>query len=170
LDLDQVDVGKALIAAACWHDKGKDRPAWQRYARNEAGTMPLAKSPRYRHPNVLNGYRHEFGSLLDGMRADLSKLPDRDLMLHLIAAHHGWARPHFEPRSFDSSSLTSDNDQAFSEVVQRFGQLQHKYGRWGLAWLESLVRCADIAASQQAAGKQQAVFHSPEPVSDEVRP
>jgi CRISPR-associated endonuclease/helicase Cas3 len=162
-------LGQALIAAARWHDKGKDRPVWQRYARNEAGTTPLAKSPRYLHPRALGGYRHEFGSLLDAMRdPDLSKSPHRDLALHLIAAHHGWARPHFEPRSFDSSRPTFENDQAFSEVVRRFGQLQHKYGRWGLAWLESLVRCADIAASQQVAGKQQAVFDSPEPVSDEV--
>jgi CRISPR-associated endonuclease/helicase Cas3 len=143
---------QGLIAAARWHDKGKDRPVWQRYARNGAGTTPLAKSPRYLHPRALGGYRHEFGSLLDAMKAgDLSELPDRDLVLHLIAAHHGWARPHFEPRSFDSSRRTSDNDRAFSEVVRRFGQLQHKYGRWGLAWLESLVRCADIAASQHVA-------------------
>jgi CRISPR-associated endonuclease/helicase Cas3 len=82
---------------------------------------------------------------------DLSKSPHGDLALHLIAAHHGWARPHFELRSFDTSRSTSHNDQAFSEVVRRFGKLQHKYGRWGLAWLESLVRCADIAASQQVA-------------------
>jgi CRISPR-associated endonuclease/helicase Cas3 len=143
---------QALIAAARWHDKGKDRPVWQRYARNEAGTTPLAKSPRYLHPRALGGYRHEFGSLLDAMRdPDLSKSPHRDLALHLIAAHHGWARPHFEPRSFDSSRPTFENDQAFSEVVRRFGKLQHKYGRWGLAWLESLVRCADIAASQHVA-------------------
>jgi CRISPR-associated endonuclease/helicase Cas3 len=160
---------QALIAAARWHDKGKDRPVWQRYARNGAATTPLAKSPRYLHPRALGGYRHEFGSLLDAMRdPDLSKSPHRDLALHLIAAHHGWARPHFEPRSFDSSRPTFENDQAFSEVVRGFGQLQHKYGRWGLAWLESLVRCADIAASQQVAREPQTVFDSPEPVSDEV--
>jgi CRISPR-associated endonuclease/helicase Cas3 len=152
---------QALIAAARWHDKGKDRPVWQRYARNDAGATPLAKSPRYLHPRVLGKYRHEFGSLLDAMSdADLSKLSDPDLVLHLIAAHHGWARPHFEPECFDRLRTTSENEEAFSEVVRRFGQLQHKYGRWGLAWLESLVRCADIAASQQAAGKQQATCSS----------
>jgi CRISPR-associated endonuclease/helicase Cas3 len=101
---------------------------------------------------VLGGYRHEFGSLLDAMRdEDVSKLLDRELVFHLIAAHHGWARPHFEPRAFDSSRRTADNDQVFAEVARRFGRLQRKYGRWGLAWLESLVRCADIAASRQAA-------------------
>jgi CRISPR-associated endonuclease/helicase Cas3 len=90
----------------------------------------------------------------------LLKLPDRELVLHLIAAHHGWARPHFEPRAFDSSRRTADNDQAFAEVARRFGQLQHKFGRWGLAWLESLVRCADIAASQEATAVARATLNS----------
>jgi CRISPR-associated endonuclease/helicase Cas3 len=145
-------IREALIEAARRHDKGKDRPVWQRYAGNTSGKEPLAKSRRYRHPRELGGYRHEFGSLLDAMNDDeLKNSPDRDLVLHLIAAHHGWARPHFEPRAFDSSSRTADNDLAFEEVVRRFGQLQRKYGRWCLAWLESLLRCADMAASQQAA-------------------
>jgi len=164
-------IRQALIAAAGWHDKGKDRPVWQRYARNEVGTTPLAKSPRYLHPRALGGYRHEFGSLLDAMRdEDLSKLSDRDLVLHLIAAHHGWARPHFDSRSFDSTRPTSENDQAFSEAVQRFGQLQHKYGRWGLAWLESLVRCADLAASQQIARPEHPGFEALKPAPHEVKP
>jgi CRISPR-associated endonuclease/helicase Cas3 len=147
----------ALVEGARWHDKGKDRPVWQRYARNAGGGEVLAKATRYLHPRALGGYRHEFGSLLDAMNdADLRQLPDRELVLHLIAAHHGWARPHFEPRSFDSSYRSAANTQAFSDVVRRFGQLQHSYGRWGLAWLESLVRCADIAASQEAIGSKNA--------------
>jgi CRISPR-associated endonuclease/helicase Cas3 len=154
LDIDE-PLRSALIASARWHDKGKDRPVWQRYARNDAGTELLAKARRYLHPRALGGYRHELGSLLDAMNdADLRQLPQHELVLHLIAAHHGWARPHFEPRSFDSSQTTAANNQAFSEVVRRFGRLQQSYGRWGLAWLESLVRCADIAASQEAVGSQ----------------
>ncbi len=34
-----------------------------------------------------------------------------------------------------------------SEVPRRFARLQRKYGRWGLAYLESLLRAADYAAS-----------------------
>ncbi|MEW6682209.1 MAG: type I-U CRISPR-associated helicase/endonuclease Cas3 [Nitrospirota bacterium] len=151
LNLDD-PIRTALIAGARWHDKGKDRPVWQRYARNGRGAELLAKAIRYLHPRALGGYRHEFGSLLDAMKsAELGELPERELVLHLIAAHHGWARPHFEPRSFDSSCTTAANNQTFSEVVRRFGQLQQRFGRWGLAWLESLVRCADIAASRHAA-------------------
>jgi CRISPR-associated endonuclease/helicase Cas3 len=33
------------------------------------------------------------------------------------------------------------------ETARRFARLQRKYGRWGLAYLESLVRAADYAAS-----------------------
>jgi len=161
----------ALIAAARWHDKGKDRAVWQRYARNAGGTEFLAKARSYLHPRALGGYRHEFGSLLDAMNnAELQQLPEYDLVLHLIAAHHGWSRPYFEPRSFDSSCTEAANGEAFSAVVRRFGQLQLRYGRWGLAWLESLVRCADIAASREAVASSQAAVDSRELVSGEVRP
>jgi CRISPR-associated endonuclease/helicase Cas3 len=141
----------ALVTAARWHDRGKDRPAWQRYARNPNGSEPLAKARRYLHPRALGGYRHEFGSLLEAMAdGELDACSERDLVLHLIAAHHGWARPHFEPRSYDTTRTSSENDCAACDVMRRFGRLQQRFGRWGLAWLESLLRCADIAVSRQA--------------------
>ena len=34
-----------------------------------------------------------------------------------------------------------------SEIPRRFARLQREYGRWGLAYLESLLRAADYAAS-----------------------
>lgn len=146
------EIETALVTAARWHDRGKDRPVWQRYARNTEGAEPLAKARRYLHPRALGGYRHEFGSLLEAMTdSELDSCAERDLVLHLIAAHHGWARPHFEPRSYDTTLTSSENDAAACEVMRRFGRLQNRFGRWGLAWLESLVRCADIAASRQAA-------------------
>ena len=142
----------ALVSAAIWHDQGKNREIWQWYANQVPGSEPVAKSKRYRHPRTLAGYRHEFGSLLDAMRDGyLCDDPERDLILHLIAAHHGHARPHFDARSFDRECFsTADNEYATIEVLQRFGRLQNRFGRWGLAWLESLMRCADIAASQPA--------------------
>jgi CRISPR-associated endonuclease/helicase Cas3 len=80
---------------------------------------------------------------------NLGDHPERDLILHLIAAHHGWARPQFEPTSLDNTYKTEDNERAAIEVLRRFGQLQRRFGRWGLAWLEAILRCADIAASKQ---------------------
>ncbi|MFN7022020.1 MAG: type I-U CRISPR-associated helicase/endonuclease Cas3 [Phycisphaerales bacterium] len=146
---------KALALAGRWHDAGKARVVWQRYATNPNGAAPIAKSDRYGHWKILGGYRHEFGSLLDAAASDEVKTfdPDtRDLALHLIAAHHGWARPHFEPRHFDRGDAdrpvpTARSEAAAVEAMQRFGRLQRRYGRWGLAWLESLLRCADAEAS-----------------------
>ena len=88
------------------------------------------------------------------MRDDaVMKHPERDLILHLIASHHGNARPHFEPRSFDNERYTTrENAEAVNEAMRRFGRVQKRFGRWGLAWLEALMRCADIAASQPLAG------------------
>ena len=156
----------ALRIAAKWHDAGKARAVWQLYAGNwEAQEKrlrdghPIAKSERYGHWKMLAGYRHEFGSLHDAsIQNDLRSLDDntRDLVLHLIAAHHGWARPHFEPRHFDPGDPgtprpTAGNERVAVEVMQRFGRLQQRYGRWGLAWLESILRCADAAASESPA-------------------
>lgn len=142
---------EALTLAAARHDWGKKRPIWQRYACNPDGEA-LAKSMKYLHGRALEGYRHEFGSLLEAA-ADKNALnhADADLILHLIAAHHGWARPHFERKAWDNSYTTADNEAAAAEVMRRFGRLQRRFGRWGLAWLESLVRSADIAASKPEA-------------------
>ncbi len=111
-------------------------------------SKPLAKAKRYRHPRTLGGYRHEFGSLIDAAAdADVNEHPERDLILHLIAAHHGHTRPHFERKHFDSEMMSSMNEVAAYEAMQRFARLQRRFGRWGLAWLESVLRCADAAAS-----------------------
>jgi len=152
---DKLELGptlkEALTLAAERHDWGKKQAIWQRYACNPNGE-PLAKSLRYLHWRALGGYRHEFGSLLEAA-ADKETLnhADADLILHLIAAHHGWARPHFQRNAWDNSHTTADSEEAAAEVMRRFGRLQQRFGRWGLAWLESLVRCADIAASKPEA-------------------
>lgn len=148
LQLNIVD-RNTLIAAARMHDAGKQRPVWQRYAKNPDGAIPVAKSPQYLSPQALAGYRHEFGSLVDAFRAkqqdDLSKL---DLLFHLIACHHGWARPHFPLRAFDPApTSTKENEMVWRETLTRFERLQMKLGRWGLAWYESIMRSADMAAS-----------------------
>ena len=108
-------------------------------------------------PIELGNYRHEFGSLLDLQQQKLERafqgLPDEtvDLILHLIAAHHGRARPHFPAEeAFDPEYPESAVSEAARAVSERFVRLQRRYGRWGLAYLESLVRAADAQASGAA--------------------
>ncbi len=146
-------IRQALALAASRHDRGKARPIWQVYARNPDGHPPLAKSKCYLHWRVLAGYRHEFGSLLDAASEDaIAGHPEGDLVLHLMAAHHGWARPHFRVVAWDNSRTTEENEACAVEAIRRFERLQRRFGRWGLAWLESLLRCADIAASTPEGG------------------
>jgi len=145
---------EALEIAARWHDRGKARKVWQRAIFNEdkEDKAYYAKpGPQGIDSRRLNGYRHEFGSLLEAMAdSEISSHPEADLILHLIAVHHGWARPHFLPSAWDLESHTeAQNRQAALEAMRRFGRLQQCFGRWGLAWLESLMRCVDILASRQ---------------------
>ena len=155
------DLRQAVILAADLHDLGKKRELWQRSIGNPNPSDWYAKpgkpanGPRWR-PRHLSDYRHEFGSLLDvlvvdgGHTATLAKLaPEmQDLVLHLIAAHHGYARPCFPPQAYDHERYnTEQNEQAAYDVLRRFTRLQRHYGRWGLAYLESLLRAADWSAS-----------------------
>lgn len=153
----------ALRFAAKWHDEGKKADRWQRYIGRSEKAPLLGKSAEWRDPTLLAGYRHEFGSLLriarndsshyfahPALRLTLEQQQDAvELALHLIATHHGYARPHFvEP--WADAFTTTDCEQVHTDVLRRFARLQRKYGRWGLAYLESLLRAADWAASAAA--------------------
>jgi CRISPR-associated endonuclease/helicase Cas3 len=138
----------AVACAGLWHDLGKKRRVWQRCIKRYEDP-PLAKGPM--QPSELGHYRHELGSLHDVRNSagydDLTE-DMRDLALHLVAAHHGRARPHFPPHeAYDPEATEIDIAALISEVPLRFERLQRKYGRWGLAWLESILRAADYLAS-----------------------
>jgi len=101
----------AVRFAAGGHDRGKHRAVWQRSIRNpEYPNVVLAKSGDRRALDI-GGYRHEFGSLLDVARSpEFQSLShdSQDLALHLIAAHHGRARPHFpSEEAFDQMPQVS---------------------------------------------------------------
>jgi CRISPR-associated endonuclease/helicase Cas3 len=149
------NVRTAVALAARWHDLGKDRHVWQLGIDNtEYPSKILAKSGHGRRIKALEGYRHEFGSLLDVetlARFAQQQSPDvQDIILHLIAVHHGFGRPYFPvDKAFDPER--SEEERPFAEVgrdvVQRTARLQRRYGRWGLTYLESLLRAADVLAS-----------------------
>jgi CRISPR-associated endonuclease/helicase Cas3 len=137
-----------LAAAARLHDAGKARDTWQDAFGAPRDGRPYAKTAtRWINQALLDGYRHEFGSL-PAAEADpaLCALPPelRDLALHLIAAHHGHARP----------LIRHGGDTArAAEVALRFARLQRRWGPWGLAWWETLLRAADTKASRQHDGE-----------------
>jgi len=145
---------QAIVVAAKLHDLGKSRKLWQRSIGNWNQERLLAKSgSKDRAAGQGTSYRHELGSVVDCERKGLlSELtPDqKDLVLHLIAAHHGRARPHFPAEElFDPEGSGVDFGALGSEIMIRFARLQRRYGRWGLAYLESLLRAADYAASAE---------------------
>ena len=149
------DLQSALTLAAEMHDCGKAAPTWQRYARNvnpdgapKQGEV-LAKAERYEHWRMLGGYRHEWGSVrIAEQTKAVAKHPERDLILHLIGAHHGRCRPDFPVDGHDKAQMTTaDANRSNADAARRFDALQRRFGRWGLAWLEALVKCADVKAS-----------------------
>jgi len=109
------------------------------------------------------GFRHEMLSLLLAMKE--KGLDGDDLALHLIASHHGWSRP-FAPVVEDQGVEVAFGDLRISAmervdgaahrldsgVADRFWVLTRRYGWWGLAWFEALLRLGDWEASRKEAG------------------
>jgi CRISPR-associated endonuclease/helicase Cas3 len=144
-------IANALILAARLHDHGKRRERFQFTLGNRQYPVVLLAKSGKKGARLPEPFRHEFASLLDAQLDETFRALDsemKDLVLHLIAAHHGRARPHFDTaEAFDPEASTSDTEALAIEVPRRFARLQRKYGRWGLAYLESLLRAADWTAS-----------------------
>lgn len=131
---------------------------------------PLAKSlpdsPRVRR--YPKGMRHEMASvaLVQSNPGILEEAHDPDLVLHLIATHHGWARPlppiipDGDPQELrsthDGHQMQASSDLADTplalEAADRFWRLSDRYGPHGLAWLEATFRLADHRQSEREAG------------------
>lgn len=165
--------------AARWHDLGKADPRFQAMlfdgdpVRAAIAPEPLAKSgmppgdlQRHRDARRRSGLprraRHESWShaLVAGYVASLREAypGDTELLLHLVASHHGHARPLLPPVLDQAAhALVAEiNDTSVSvslprgvdlEHAERFQALNRRYGRWGVALLEAIVRCADMTVS-----------------------
>jgi CRISPR-associated endonuclease/helicase Cas3 len=145
-----------LRTTAALHDLGKDRELWQTAMGAPSGGRPFAKTDGQRADGrALGGYRHEFGSLRDAepLLSSIENEGLRELAHHLIAAHHGFARPVIPP--IDPADPPSLAAQSSREAGLRYAKLQREWGPWGLAWCESLLRAADWAASARLAAKQE---------------
>jgi CRISPR-associated endonuclease/helicase Cas3 len=172
---------QVLRSAGRSHDLGKHDPRFQQWLRGgevafiPGADTPLAKgvargeSREARHrARVRAGYpdgvRHEFLSvaLLAGSNS-VRRVADPDLALHLVASHHGWARP-FPPLvddpdrlavavDHDGERLEARTDHRLasldSGLADRFWSLTERYGWWELAWLEAILRLADHVVSAE---------------------
>lgn len=178
------ELEQVYCQAAEWHDLGKADERFQamlrRTDRTDAwlltglDTALLAKSdglpqtPQQRQQareraGLPEGFRHEMLSVQiveqTGIKNQASD--HLDLILHLIASHHGCARP-FAPVVIDEEhpevtvndvTLTSPQRKGCpphridSGIAERFWDLTRRYGWWGLAYLEAVLRLADQQAS-----------------------
>ena len=160
------DLGKADPRFQSWLRGGARWLGGELLAKS--GDMPKARAARAR-ARVVSGYpaggRHELLSVRLAESAPAS-LPDRedlrDLTLHLIASHHGHCRP-FAPVVFDDQCVPvgiewcghrmqwsgpTTLERLDSGVADRYWRLIRRYGWWGLAWLEALLRLADWRRSE----------------------
>ena len=173
------EMADAIARAGLLHDVGKADPRFQAMLQ---GGLPwlagehLAKSAEmpktgaaWQRARVASGYpeggRHELLSvrLAEAAPALLPEDDDlRDLVLHLVASHHGYCRP-FAPVVVDHGAPTvtfegcghqmqwsgpTELERLDSGVADRYWRLTRRYGWWGLAWLEALLRLADWRRSE----------------------
>ncbi|MDZ7621696.1 MAG: CRISPR-associated endonuclease Cas3'' [Candidatus Competibacteraceae bacterium] len=111
------------------------------------------------------GFRHELVSvaLVESEGTLLASARDPDLVKYLIGVHHGRARPfplvildetpervrvEFGGRVFEASSAHG-LERLDSGWVDLFWRLNRRYGFWGLAYLEALLRLADWRRSRE---------------------
>jgi CRISPR-associated endonuclease/helicase Cas3 len=188
------EIASDLSLAAWLHDVGKADRRFQRllrggseiaYYRDEKRILAKSGMPRgskaaHRRAQALSGYpqgaRHEVQSvaMIEAAREQIAaKAHDIELVMHLVASHHGHCRPFapavpdpepvdmaFGPHTSDTfgtiafGATTSAHGlhRLNSPLADRFWSLVASYGWLELCWLEAILRLSDHRASESEAG------------------
>lgn len=165
-----------IALAGFLHDAGKARIEFKQwlYGGDELAALAgedLAKSGRRYLPPAAReraglpvGARHEVASIGFALaHPKLGEANDRDLVLWLVGTHHGHGRPFFPPVEWPPHGSEFETDlgdgqrsslpaPSLAELTSWWldlrEKLEKKYGPWGLARLEAVLRLADHRASQ----------------------
>ncbi|MCX6633301.1 MAG: CRISPR-associated endonuclease Cas3'', partial [Candidatus Solibacter sp.] len=164
----------AVTTAAERHDLGKCDERFQRLldplwdaggdflAKND-GCSPREYLKRQRESGYPKGGRHEFASAaLAEAVACWPEDCDRELVVHLIGTHHGYGRalpPVWLDTDFEVRARVNGREvsvrgahrvgQLDSGWTDRYWAMTRKYGWWGLAYLEAILRRADCVRSRE---------------------
>ncbi len=156
-------LGGDLFAAEWSDDLFAKSPKMQVSATASRQVHERAKLPsHFRHELLSMSLVESHANALREMQVE-----DWDLLLHLIASHHGYGRPWVPVRIDNASTSVSleklgKNEISLSEeqrqsichhridsgIPRRFWLVTRKYGWWGVAFLEAVLRLADRRASQ----------------------
>ena len=155
-----------LALAARLHDLGKLDDRFQRLCGRAQNTGPLGKSGldwvarRRREPisDYPKGERHEALSVELMIQYGLHETAsDVELVEHLVASHHGWARPFIRAaqgaapvhdRLFNLDFSTELAHEEATRAPARFRSVQQRFGWLGLSWLEAIVQLCDHRQSE----------------------
>lgn len=166
-----LELSAAVGRAGAWHDLGKADPRFQRLldphgehnellAKSSFGLVSGSRAAAGWPP----GGRHEAlsGRLLQQwLEKEDPHGTESDLILHLVLSHHGHGRPLVPPATPAPSPLvvveiegtrvqvSADLTAVDWNQAGRFRDLCCRFGYWGLALLEAIVRQSDHAASAQ---------------------
>lgn len=160
------EVAALIETAASWHDVGKDDQRFQRMLRggDPAGLERLAKSGvrsrrlmwrAWADSGLPSGWRHELASAAaywEDSESGRVRAEDRDLVTRLIGTSHGRGRPTF---SQSVSTAGPGHAHALSELVSEgeweslVARTDKRWGPWGTAYLEAVLRAADCTVSAE---------------------